>query len=91
MKRKAWWLNPQTIISCLIGGATILGWFVTERVSDARQQDRIEDLQEEVDANQATDKQQEEQIEQTERQYMLIQQSLGGIQESLKEMKRQSR
>ena len=88
MKAKpAWWKNPQTVVSCLVGCGAIGSWIVGSFVADARQQDDIRDVEEQVEGLEKQVSEQEQELDQNQVQYQLIQQSLGGIQETLKELK----
>ena len=93
MKTKAppWWQNPQTIVSCLLGLGTMGWWIIGGFVADAKQQNSIEAVEEDV--KEITEKvdEQDKEIEQTAVQYQLIQQQLGVVVESLKEIKQQKR
>lgn len=82
-----WWKNPQTVISCLVGLGAISSWTISQFVADAKQADRIEDVEESVKELDETVAEQEESIEETEKQYMLIQQTLGSMNQTLQEMK----
>lgn len=86
-KTKLWYSDPTKIIPLLTGSLVIFGATVNFFIADARQQDKIKDVEETVEQLEDQNKEQDNQIDVTQTQYQLIQQSLGGIQEALKEMK----
>ena len=90
MKHKAaWWQNPQSIVSCLVGIGAIGGWVITQFVADAKQQADIETVKEDVKELDEVVDEQEQEIDEASKNYMLIQQQLGVVVESLKELKQQ--
>ena len=72
----------------LAGSAIFIFSFAYQQISaDVNQGRDITEYGEKLEEVEATLETHDQDIEQTERQYMMIQQSLGGIQEALKEMK----
>lgn len=91
LKSVPWYQNPQAIVSVLVGFGAIGGWVVSQFVADAKQQVKIEQVEDQVEEIENQVKTQDQEIEQTAVQYQLIQQQLGVVVESLKEIKQQKR
>ena len=89
MAKKAdpWWKNPVAIISGLVGCFTFFGIVYHQVAADVEQKRDIQEHAQELEKVEATLSEHDQAIEQTERQYMMIQQTLGGMAETLKEMK----
>ena len=86
-KAKPWYSDPRSIVPVLVGCVALGGGFLKFFIADAMQTKATEDLQEEVDAIQEENKSRDGEINQTAVQYQLIQQQLGVVVESLKELK----
>ena len=88
-KPVVWWQNPQTVVSILVGLIAISSWVVNTIMADAKQAAKIEEVDREVSALDEKVDEHDKEIEQTTVQYQLIQQQLGVVVDTLKEMKSQ--
>ena len=84
MKKTAWWKNPQTLVSCLVGLGAIGGWIISQFVADARQQSKIESIEEQVEEIDQQVEEHETDLNKSETQQEVIQRDLEYIKESQK-------
>ena len=86
-KPRVWYSDPTKIIPVGLGVFTFCAAVVGFFVKTARTEDQVSLLDERLDKQEATVQAQDQQIDETAVQYQLIQQQLGVVVESLKELK----
>lgn len=87
--KKPWYAVLGPAISVMIGLFTLGGFLVNFLIADARQADRVERVEESITDHDARLDSQESAIEDTQTQYQLIQQTLGQMADTLKDIKAQ--
>ena len=81
-KHSIWWKQPQTIISILVGLTALFSWVANSIIADAKQSAKIEETSKKLEEIDDTVKDQDNQLEQAQLQYSLIQKDIAAIEKS---------
>lgn len=87
MKPKtAWFLDPQKVVSILVGCGAIGSWVIGSYIADAKEAAKVESVSKQVDALDATVTTHETEIQQAEMRQQLLQKDMGYVSEAVKEI-----
>ena len=90
-KREPLWKKFAEWWPVAAGVAVIVGWITTTAVRGAQDEAKLAEHEKKLEEKDVKDKEQDQQLTSQMVQYQLIQQSLGGIAEQLKDIKAQHR